>query len=122
MAPTEIIRYSDEDLQEFRTLIEEKHAAALEQLNYYQQQLQELADGPDNKVRGLDDGTGTTETEELHNHAARQQKLLKHLKNALIRIDNKTYGICRETGKLISKQRLLAVPHATLSIEAKNNR
>lgn len=122
MAQTEIIRYGDSELQEFRTLIETKITQAQKQLDYYQEQLKELADGPDSKVRGLDDGTGTTETEDLHAQAARQQKLISHLKNALIRIDNKTYGVCRATGQLISKARLMAVPHTTLSIAAKTNR
>lgn len=92
------------------------------QLEYFEQQLKARADNPDAKVRGLDDGTGTAESEAISGMAIRQQKLLKHLENALIRIENKTYGVCRETGKLISKERLRAVPHATLSIAAKRNR
>lgn len=120
--PHTITRYSDEELEEFRSLIEKKLERARGQLEYYEQQLQDMADNPDAKVRGLDDGTGTAESEAISGMALRQQKLIKHLENALIRIQNKTYGVCRETGKLISKERLRAVPHATLSIAAKQNR
>lgn len=115
-------RYNDEELAEFRTILEEKLGRAREQMDYYKTQLQEIAQGEDGKLRGLDDGTGTRALEEIQTLAARQQKLLRHLENALIRIENKVYGICRETGKLISKERLLAVPHATLSIAAKQSR
>lgn len=115
-------RYSDEELEEFRQLIEEKLEKANEQLQFYKQQIAEMADNPDSKIKGLDDGIGTAESERLYNMAARQRKHIQHLENALIRIKNKVYGVCRETGKLISKERLRAVPHATLSIEAKNNR
>lgn len=118
----DITRYSDEDLDEFRQIIEKKIERARGQLEYFEQQLKARADNPDAKVRGLDDGTGTAESEAISGMAIRQQKLLKHLENALIRIENKTYGVCRETGKLISKERLRAVPHATLSIAAKRNR
>ncbi|PHN01069.1 TraR/DksA family transcriptional regulator [Flavilitoribacter nigricans] len=120
--PHAITRYGDDDLEEFRELIEQKIKRARGQLEYYEQQLQSMADNPDAKVRGLDDGTGTAESEAISSMALRQQKLIKHLENALIRIQNKTYGVCRETGQLISKERLRAVPHATLSIAAKRNR
>jgi len=122
MQSTDRTRYSDAELEEFRELISNKLSQARKQLDFYASQLRETADGADSKVRGLDDGTGTTEKEELQTLAARQQKLIRHLENALIRIENKVYGICRETGKLISKQRLQAVPHATLSISAKQSR
>lgn len=112
-------RYSDKELEEFRVLIEEKLTRAKEQLAYYRQQLSSQSDNADAKVRGLDDGIGTAEKEQLTNLAVRQQKLIQHLENALFRIQNKVYGICRETGELISKERLRAVPHATLSIQAK---
>ena len=115
-------RYSDEELEEFRALIEDKLNKAKEQLDFYMNQLSELADNPDAKVKGLDDGIGTAESERLTSMAARQKKHIQHLENALIRIQNKVYGICRVSGKLISKERLKAVPHATLSIEAKQNR
>ena len=115
-------RYSDEELEEFRVLISKKLERAQEQLEFYLDQLSELADNPDSKVKGLDDGIGTAESERLTNMAGRQRKHIQHLENALIRIKNKAYGVCRVTGKLISKERLKAVPHATLSIEAKQNR
>lgn len=120
--PHAISRYSDEELEEFRAIIQEKIERARGQLEYYEQQLLDMADDPDAKVKGLDDGTGTAQSEAISSMALRQQKLLKHLENALIRIENKTYGVCRETGKLIAKERLKAVPHATLSIAAKRNR
>ena len=115
-------RYSDEELEEFRLLIEKKLERAQEQLQFYLDQLSELADNPDAKVKGLDDGIGTVESERLTSMAGRQRRHIQHLENALIRIRNKAYGVCRVTGKLISKERLKAVPHATLSIEAKQNR
>ena len=112
-------RYSDAELAEFERVIDEKLAKAMEQLEFYTSQLQELAENPDSKIKGLDDGISTVESERLTQMAARQKKLIQHLENAKIRIKNKVYGICRETGKLIAKERLMAVPHATLSIEAK---
>lgn len=115
-------RYSDEELNEFRSLVEKKLQRAKEQFNYLRRQMEDLADNPDNKLKGLDDANGVRETEHLNTSAARLQKHIQHLENALIRINNKAYGICRVTGKLISKQRLKAVPHATLSIEAKEGR
>ena len=115
-------RYSDEELEEFRLLIEKKLELAQEQLQFYLDQLSELTDNPDAKVKGLDDGIGTVESERLTSMAGRQRRHIQHLENALIRIRNKAYGVCRVTGKLISKERLKAVPHATLSIEAKQNR
>ena len=115
-------RYSDEELEEFRELIEKKLNKAKEQLSFYLTQLAEMADNPDSKIKGLDDGIGTAENERLSSMAARQKKHIQHLENALIRIQNKVYGVCRVTGKLISKERLRAVPHATLSIEAKVKR
>lgn len=117
-----VTRYNDDELEEFKEIIEDKIKRARGQLEYFEQQLQSMADNPDAKVKGLDDGTGTAESEATSSMALRQQKLLKHLENALIRIQNKTYGVCRESGKLISKERLRAVPHATLSIAAKRNR
>ena len=115
-------RYTDEELEEFKSLIEEKLKKAREQLDFYLKQLSDMADNPDSKIKGLDDGIGTAENERLSPMAVRQKKHIQHLENALVRIQNKVYGVCRETGKLISKERLRAVPHATLSIEAKQNR
>jgi RNA polymerase-binding transcription factor DksA len=112
-------RYTDAELAEFEKLINDKLAVAHEQLSFYLEQIQELSENDDSKLKGLDDGISSVETERLYTMAARQKKLIQHLDNAKLRIKNKVYGICRETGKLISKERLKAVPHATLSIEAK---
>ena len=112
-------RYNDKELEEFDQLIDQKLIVAREQLEFYLKQLEDMAENPDNKIKGLDDGLSSLESERVSSMAARQQKLIQHLENAKIRIKNKVYGICRETGKLISKERLRAVPHATLSIEAK---
>lgn len=119
---TEKSRYSDEELEEFRVLINGKLEEARKQLNFYLKQLSDRADNADSKVKGLDDGIGTAENERMTQLAGRQKKHIQHLENALLRIQNKVYGICRVTGKLISKDRLKAVPHATLSIEAKAKR
>ncbi len=115
-------RYSDEELEEFKVLIENKLVKAKEQLNFYLEQLGELSENQTAKIKGLDDGNGTTEVERLNTLAARQRKHIHHLENALLRIQNKVYGVCRVSGKLISKGRLMAVPHATLSIHAKQAR
>lgn len=115
-------RYSDEELKEFKTLIEKKIEEGRKQLDFYLSQINAQGDDADSKVRGLDDGIGTRQNEQLSQLASRQKKYIQHLENALLRIQNKVYGICRETGVLISKERLKAVPHATLSIHAKQNR
>lgn len=115
-------RYSDDELKEFEALIDEKLEKAKEQLNYYEKMLEDFADNSDAKVKGLDDGSSAQETETTARMAGRTKKHIEHLENAKLRIQNKVYGVCRETGKLISKERLRAVPHATLSIEAKENR
>lgn len=112
-------RYSDKELEEFKALIEQKLEQGKEQLKFYQEQLKDRAENPDAKLKGMDNSIGSAETERLLSLSVRQQKHLQHLENALLRIQNKVYGICRVTGKLISKERLKAVPHATLSIEAK---
>lgn len=115
-------RYNDQELAEFRVLIETKLAEARKQLDFYLQQLAERTNSEDGKLRGLDDGTTTMANEDTHNLANRQRKLVQHLENALLRIENKVYGICRVTGELISRERLRIVPHTTLSIHAKRNR
>lgn len=115
-------RYSDQELKEFQSIIEGKLSDARQQLDFYLQQLAEQTNSEDGKVRGLDDGTTTMANEDTHNLANRQRKLVQHLENALLRIENKVYGVCRVTGKLISKERLRIVPHTTLSIHAKQNR
>jgi len=115
-------RYSDSELKEFNVLIDGKLKEANTQLAFYKSQLAEMANNPDSKVKGLDDGIGTAENERMTTMASRIQKHIQHLQNAKLRIQNKVYGICRETGKLISKERLRAVPHATLSIAAKQSK
>lgn len=112
-------RYSDLELVEFDQLLDQKIAKAQEQLNYYLEQIRLNADSDDSKLKGLDDAAGAQQVEQVQIRAARQTKMLKHLDNAKLRIKNKVYGICRESGALISKERLKAVPHATLSIKAK---
>ncbi len=113
--------YTDEELQEFKDIILKKLNTAKDEFNYLQEQIknsgEELQDG---KLNGLEDGSSTLEKEHLNKLMARQAQYIQNLNNALIRIKNKTYGVCRITGKLIGKDRLRAVPHATLSIEAKN--
>lgn len=112
-------RYSDAELEEFRAIIVEKLDNAQLQLKYYLRQMTDLADNEDAKIKNMDDATGSVEREYISSLAARQRSLIQHLDNALLRIHNKAYGVCRATGKLIAKERLLAVPHATLSMDAK---
>ena len=118
-------RYSDEELQEFREIIHKKLEEAKEGLKllteaYTTQNANDTNDtSPSFKI--LEEGSQVLSKEENSQLAARQQKFIRDLENALIRIENKTYGICRATGKLITKERLRSVPHATLSIEAKLN-
>ncbi len=112
--------YSDKELQEFKDLINSKLDRARGEFNDLRGQIEKSSDeNAEAKSTGLDDGAGTLEKESLNKMASRIAKHMKHLENALVRIGNKTYGICRDTGKLIRKERLMAVPHATLSIEAK---
>ncbi|RKD18271.1 molecular chaperone DnaK [Pelobium manganitolerans] len=116
-------RYSDAELQEFKVLILDKLASAKEELSSLTSSLSNPnKNGTDDTAgtyKTLEDGSATLEKEQLNQLAARQKKFIENLEAALVRIENKTYGICRETGNLIQKQRLMAVPHATLSIEAK---
>ena len=121
---SEKTRYSDEELEEFRTLILEKLELAKRD---YEDMRASLMNRDNNGVddtsptyKAMEEGALTQSKEELTTLAARQQKFIQGLQAALVRIENKTYGICRETGRLIPKERLRAVPHATLSIEAKN--
>ena len=111
------LRYSDEELKEFKEILLKKMEKARKELDFYQEQIRN--NSGDNKFSGLEDGTMSMERESLNQLASRQIKFMQHLEKALVRVENKTYGICRESGKLISKARLKAVPHATLSIEAK---
>lgn len=122
MAKIEKTRYSDKELMEFKAIIEAKLDKAREQFEFYKKQLSDFTAGPDGHIKGLDDGISTIENERLMQMAARAKKYIHHLENALIRVENQTFGICRITGKLISKERLKAVPHATLSMEAKQKR
>ena len=119
----DLVRYSDKDLKDFQDLIEGKLVEAQLELDLLRGQLDHSDDhGTDDTGRSfnmMEDGSETMSREEMAQLAVRQEKFIQALKNALIRIENKTYGICRETGKLIQKQRLMLVPHATLSIEAK---
>lgn len=115
-------RYNNKELLEFQKIIDEKLEEAKKQLSFYKNQLTEMADNPDTKVKGLDDGMSTVENERLSTMALRMKKHIQHLENAKLRIQNKVYGICRVTGKLIARERLIAVPHATLSMEAKEKR
>lgn len=124
MAAKEKTRYSDSELIEFRELIEKKLGEARAELKDYQDQILKKNTGSsdtDYKFNGLEDSSLLVEREYLSQQASRQAKFISHLEKALIRIDNQTYGICRETGKLISAERLRIVPHATLSIEAKKS-
>ncbi len=110
-------RYSDEELQEFKKLILEKIEVAKTSYDQLMQRIQ--TDESRNSFNMLEEGAATMEQEEASQRAARQLDFIKKLQAALVRIENKTYGVCRVTGKLIPKGRLLAVPHATLSVEGK---
>lgn len=115
-------RYSDVDLLEFRELITKKLNAAKKELAYLQGLItrkDETGDMEDARYMTMEDGSVSMEREQLSQMASRQIQFIDHLEKAMMRIENKTYGICRVTGKLIDKARLRAVPHATLSIEAK---
>lgn len=120
----ELVRYSDKDLAMFKKIIEDKLVEAKEDLQLLKGQLDHSDDhGTDDTGRSfnmMEDGSETMSREEMAQLASRQEKFIQNLQNALIRIENKTYGICRATGKLINKERLKLVPHATLSIDAKN--
>ena len=118
------IRYSDSDLAKFKTLIEGKIEMAQLDLDGLRGSLSHADDnGTDDTAHSfkmMEEGAATLSREEVSQLAGRQEKFLRSLENALIRISNKSYGVCRVTGKLFKKERLMAVPHATLSIEAKN--
>ena len=117
-------RYSDNDLAEFKTLITEKIAKANHDLELiksaYMNDHNNGTDDTSPTFKAFEEGSETMSKEANSQLAIRQEKFIRDLKNALIRIENKTYGVCRVTGKLINKERLKLVPHATLSIEAKN--
>lgn len=117
------IRYSASDLDEFKALIEQKLGLAQEDLRQLRSSMSHKDDNSTEDTaptfKMMEDGSETMSREETAALAARQEKFIVNLENALMRIKNKTYGICRVTGKLIPKERLRLVPHATLSIEAK---
>ena len=117
-------RYSDTELAEFRALILAKIEKAKEQLDLYKSAyMNDGNNGTDDTsptFKAFEEGSETMSKEANSQLAIRQEKFIRDLKNALVRIESKTYGICRVTGKLIAKERLKLVPHATLSIEAKN--
>ncbi|WP_353777360.1 TraR/DksA C4-type zinc finger protein [Winogradskyella sp. 3972H.M.0a.05] len=117
-------RYSDKELEEFRVLIQEKIDKAEHDLQLiksaYMNDHNNGTDDTSPTFKAFEEGSATMSKEANSQLAIRQEKFIRDLKNALIRIENKTYGICRVTGKLINPERLKLVPHATLSIEAKN--
>jgi DnaK suppressor protein len=123
MTEMEKTRFTDVELAEFKAIILEKLDKAKKDYDILKSS---ITQGDSNDIQDtsptfkvLEEGASTLSKEEAGNLAQRQQKFIQHLQAALVRIEHKTYGICRETGKLISKERLRAVPHATLSMEAK---
>ena len=120
----EIARYSDADLAEFKELILKKINKAQSDLDLiksaYMNDLNNGTDDTSPTFKAFEEGSETMSKEANSQLAIRQEKFIRDLKNALFRVENKTYGTCKVTGKLISKERLLIVPHATMSIEAKN--
>lgn len=117
-------RYSDAELEEFRVLIQEKIDKAQHDLELiksaYMNDHNNGTEDTSPTFKAFDEGSAVMSKEANSQLAIRQEKFIRDLRNALIRIENKTYGVCRVTGKLINKERLKLVPHATLSIEAKN--
>ena len=124
MANEKKARYSDEELENFRKLIEDKINKAQADLELlrsaYMNDSNNGTDDTSPTFKAFEEGSETMSKEANTQLAIRQEKFIRDLKNAMIRIENKTYGVCRITGKLINKKRLILVPHATLSIEAKN--
>ena len=120
----EIARYSDADLAEFKELILKKINKAQSDLDLiksaYMNDLNNGTDDTSPTFKAFEEGSETMSKEANSQLAIRQEKFIRDLKNALFRVENKTYGVCKVTGKLISKERLMIVPHATMSIEAKN--
>jgi len=118
------VRYSDKDLAEFKAIIEEKISQAKTDLQLIESTFKnDSNNGTDDTsptFKAFEEGSETMSKEANVQLAIRQEKFIRDLKNALLRIENKTYGVCRVTGNLIKKERLKLVPHATLSIEAKN--
>jgi len=116
-------RYSDEDLKEFKAIVDKKLITAREELAYLKDALDSHTESQaGNKAWNLEEGSDTSEMETMMNQISRQHQYIRNLELAAVRIENKTYGICRVTGKLIPKERLRVVPHATLSLDAKLSR
>ncbi|RMD75025.1 MAG: hypothetical protein D6818_02325 [Bacteroidetes bacterium] len=117
----EVRRYSDEELAEFKKVIEERMQRVQEEIDYLQEQINELNERMEGESTGdfVDSGTAFTELQLLYTQLGRQRQYMRELENAMVRIRNKTYGICTVTGELIDKKRLLAVPTATKSLIAK---
>lgn len=114
------LRYSDEELEEFRQMIDAKIAEAQKQLEQLREQLTELNESDETSKAGtFEDGASNWQREHINKLASRQQRFIRDLEYALVRIKNKTYGVCSVTGKLIDKKRLMLVPHATKSVEGK---
>jgi len=126
MAKKQKTKYTASELKEFEKLILKKTENAQKELDFIKESLQRSnlsgTDSTQGALKTLEDGADTMEKESLSQLAGRQQKFITNLEKALIRIKNGTYGICKDTGNLIDKKRLRAVPHATQSIEAKLNR
>ncbi|MUU78522.1 TraR/DksA family transcriptional regulator [Winogradskyella endarachnes] len=124
MATDTTNRYSDKDLEEFKAIVKDKIQKAEHDLQLiksaYMNDFDNGTDDTSPTFKAFEEGSATMSKEANSALAIRQEKFIRDLKNALIRIENKTYGVCRVTGKLIKKERLKLVPHATLSIEAKN--
>jgi RNA polymerase-binding transcription factor DksA len=118
-------RYGDTDLAEFKAIILSKLETSREEFNKLQKQLQNPnengIENTSNQYMTMEDGASTFEKENMNQLAARLKKFINNLEAALVRIENKTYGVCRVSGKLIPKERLKAVPHTTLSMDAKLN-
>lgn len=115
---TTVTRYNDADLAIFKEVILKKIAKSKDEIDFYTEQIKNTSESQ-TEFASIDDGSSTSERENMNQIVVRMQKLISHLESALVRIENKSYGICRETGKLIPKERLLVVPHATLSVEGK---
>lgn len=124
-SPHVAYRYSDAELEEFREIINSRLEVARKELQYLQSTIRGKDEHGEDDVSErrltIEDGSAAMELEQMGQLAARQIQFINNLEKALLRINNKTYGVCRKTGKLIDKARLRAVPHATLSIEAKKS-
>ncbi len=115
-------KYTKAELKVFDKMIDQKLIDAYKQLDFYLDSIKDFAKDTDSRVKGLGEGIAEVEKDRLSLLASKQKKFIKHLENAKLRIQNGVYGICRETGALISEERLKAVPHATLSIAAKEKK